>query len=91
MHDTQKCNGVLTSGQSLFFCSIDSESSDESLDELDLSASFFVVDESDEAHTPTGGSTNQEKPLYYGAPEGLTESMAHMLVFQYSTRHSLTD
>ena len=30
------------------------------------------------------------KPLYNGAPEDLTEYMAHLLLFEYSMKHSLT-
>lgn len=69
-------------------------SSDESIDELDLSASFFNIsdEESDDEQTPTmhGSSQSQENLLYSGAPAGLTEYMAHVLLFQYSVRHSLT-
>lgn len=69
-------------------------SSSESIDELDLSASFFNIsdEESDDEETPIkqGSSESQEKLVYNGAQAGLTEYMAHVLLFQYSIRHSLT-
>jgi hypothetical protein len=61
------------------------DSSDSSFDELDLNASFFVNDDN-----PISNPQPTEEPLYSGAPPGLTEYMAHLLVFQYSTKHSLT-
>lgn len=56
------------------------------MDELDLSTSFF----NEQEHIPTESSQSQEKLLYSGAPAGLTEYMAHVLLFQYFVRHSLT-
>ena len=81
---------------------VDPESSLESFDDLDFNASFFMESDNEEdisttdttnpkEHTDTTNpDLPRERPLYSGAPDGLTEYMAHLLLFQYSTRHSLT-
>ncbi|SMN12434.1 hypothetical protein SPBRAN_884 [uncultured Candidatus Thioglobus sp.] len=56
--------------------------------ELDLSQSFFDEDSGDDADDPQAESYS--KPLYQGAPDDLTEYIAHQLLFQFSVKHSLT-
>ncbi len=65
-------------------------SSEESVDELDLSTSFFDVSGETVDEPLPESSSVQEKLLYEEAPADLTVHMAHVLLFQYSVRHSLT-
>lgn len=61
--------------------------------ELDLSQSFFDEDSGDDSYqlaTDEPQTGCYSKPLYHGAPDDLTEYIAHQLLFQFSVKHSLT-
>lgn len=65
-------------------------SNESEVDDLDLSTSFFMNnDEELHAETLPNPDTGYEL-LYEGGPADLTVYMAHILLFQYSVRHSLT-
>ena len=53
-------------------------------EDADISTSFFADNEQPET------STDYSEFLYEGAPAGLTKYIGHLLVFQYSVKHSLT-
>lgn len=62
--------------------------------DIDVSTSFFMsIDEGEQVGTDCDHveePSSFSKSLYEGAPSGLTEYIGHLLIFQYSVRHSLT-
>ena len=66
----------------------------DSEEDRDISTSFFM-DESSDGDQQATRVTPATRPaisnvLYKGAPEGLTDYVANLLLFQFSVRHSLT-
>ena len=51
---------------------------------MDISTSFFQESDNEDC------STHDHNLLYKGAPPDLTKYVTHLLLFQYSVRHSLT-